>query len=127
MFITGVQLAPTTEPGLDFTIFTDATSESSAKCGDAAKCLSYETMNPLSGGRVVADTVVTIAGAEVVAGEDLAGQAIWTAEFPAELYSREEFALGFDAAAITFGAGTTTLFGVGAVCSAVGALLMLRV
>lgn len=109
VYIGEVQVSPGGEGGLSLYIIAVTSEESAAKCGDAAKCISYETMNPLSAGRVVADTAVTIAGAEVAAGEDLAGQAIWTADFPVELYSYEEFALGFDDSAITFAEGTTTL------------------
>lgn len=88
-------------------------SDAAPKCGDgaqgaSAKCMSWETMNPVSGGTVVADQAVTSGGAEVAAGDDLAA-ALFGDEFPRELYTYDEYALTF-AADVTLADGTTLSF-----------------
>ena len=111
-WIDTVSVEPTGSTPLEMKI--DSTYTGAApKCGDAArpaKCIEYETQNPLSGGRIVADQPVTVGGAEIPPQTDLGGEAIWAdaGTFPTDLYAMETFFLAFDAAAITFADGATT-------------------
>lgn len=96
-----------TAQDLGFHIYTDSTDQP-VKCGDLAKCFSWETMNPLTDGAVVADTDIEIGGTVVAAGEDLSGEDIFvdysgqSTQFPAELYAYDEYSMGFDADAVVF-------------------------
>lgn len=80
------------------------------KCGDAAqaKCMSWETRNPLEGGAVVADQDVTVGAVVVATGDDVA-TALFGDSFPRELYTYDEHDLAF-AADASLADGTTLTF-----------------
>ncbi|MFZ5478869.1 MAG: hypothetical protein ACOZNI_19000 [Myxococcota bacterium] len=111
LWITDVVVTPSgsVEQPLSANVYPEDT-DVDPKCGDAAqsKCISWETMNPLTGGTVVADQDVTVGADVIAAGDDLA-DAVFGDTFPREIYAYDEHFVEF-AADVSIADATTFTF-----------------